>query len=147
MVADETMRHNKKQRHGVPEDPCCSLSVLITATTEASLTEKIQQQTLGTLPLSIFFCPPPPITGCGPARPGFSLSGYLPVKASGVRMGRARPDLGSPEPALASALDPLRSVNGRPDECGCLCADSRDEFVCLREEQEGLNTLPPRRTS
>lgn len=40
---------------------------------------------------------------------------------------------------------PLRSINGKLDECTCLCTDSRDEFVCLREEQEGLNTLPPGR--
>lgn len=40
---------------------------------------------------------------------------------------------------------PLRAINGKLDECTCLCTDSRDEFVCLREEQEGLNTLPPGR--
>lgn len=47
------------------------------------------------------------MSGHGPVWPGFTLSGYLSVKANGVRMGRACPDCGSPEPALALALAPF----------------------------------------
>ncbi|KAF5904529.1 2,3-bisphosphoglycerate-dependent phosphoglycerate mutase, partial [Clarias magur] len=75
----------------------------IQATTKASRGRSSNRHQVLSISLSI---PPPPTFGCGPVWPGFTLSGYLPVKANGVRMGIACPDCGSPEPALALALAP-----------------------------------------
>ncbi|TSV54871.1 hypothetical protein Baya_13279 [Bagarius yarrelli] len=134
-----SFRYPRSQRSS-----CCPLSVRIRVTTEASWGRSSNRHQVLSIVLYIL---PPPTTGCGPVWPGFTLSGYLPVKANGVRMGRTCPDFGSPEPALVLALAPFCSINGKLDECKCLCTDSRDEFVCLREEQEGLNTLPPGRVT
>lgn len=57
-----------------------------------------------------------------------------------VRNRIASPDAHSQEPSPGISTWPsVFFVPGSLDECTCLCADSGDEFVCLREEQEGLN--------
>lgn len=57
-----------------------------------------------------------------------------------VRNRIASPDAHSQEPLPGISTWPsVFFVPGSRDECSCLCADSGDEFVCLREEQEGLN--------